>query len=61
MEKKPGYKSQQKHIRANYVRFPLDFRPEELEVFRAKCKALGTTPTTEIKKFVRAFCKENEK
>lgn len=33
----------------NYVRFPLDLRPEVLEAFRAACEKNGTKPTTEIK------------
>lgn len=54
------YQSQQKHLRKNYVRFPLDLKPELLEAFKAKCAELGTTPTTEIKKFIKSFC-ENPK
>ena len=50
------YKAQKNHIRNNYVRFPLDLKPEVLETFKAKCKENGTTPTTEIKKFIDEYC-----
>lgn len=56
MEKQSKYSSQIKNLRKNYVRFSLDFKPEELELFRTLCKEQGTTPTTEIKRFVREFC-----
>ena len=48
---------QQAYMRKNYVRFPLDLRPEVLEAFRAACEKNGTKPTTEIKKsiFARQF------
>ena len=42
------YSSQIKNLRKNYVRFPLDLKPEVLDAFRAACAAKGTTPTTEI-------------
>ena len=58
MDDKKKYDSQLKHLRSKYVRFSLDFRPDELEEFRKMCKAAGTTPTAEIKKFVRAYCEE---
>ena len=56
MDDKKKYDSQLKHLRSKYVRFSLDFRPDELEEFKQIC----TTPTTEIKKFVRTFCEENK-
>ena len=46
------YSSQIKNLRKNYVRFPLDLKPEVLDAFRAACAANGTTPTTEIKRFI---------
>lgn len=55
------YESQQKHLRAKYVRFPLDLKPELLEKFKQKCEEIGTTPTTEIKKFIVDFCEKNTK
>lgn len=51
-------KSKIEHLRKNYVRFPLDLKPEVLERFRAVCAARGTTPTTEIKKFISRYCEE---
>lgn len=50
------YTAQQKHIRTNYARFPLDLRPEMLEEFKKLCAERGTTPTTEIKKFIASYC-----
>lgn len=49
------YKTQIKNLRKNYVRFPLDLKPDALEAFRAACAANGTTPTTEIKKFIADY------
>ena len=46
---------QQADMRKNYVRFPLDLRPEVLEAFRAACEKNGTKPTTEIKKFIAEY------
>lgn len=50
------YSAQKKHIRTHYTRFPLDLRPEVLEEFKKVCAENGTTPTTEIKKFIAAYC-----
>lgn len=54
------YARQAAYNRKNYVRFPLDLKPEVLETFKAKCAANRTTPTTEIKKFIANYCKETE-
>lgn len=54
------YSAQIKNLRRNYVRFPLDLKPEVLEAFKAKCAELGTTPTTEIKKFINGFIKDEQ-
>lgn len=59
MEEKK-YSSQQKHLRSEYVRFPLDLKPDILEAFKSKCKVQGTTPTTEIKKFINSFISKDE-
>ena len=56
MNAKKEYSAQLKHLRSKYVRFSLDFKPDELEKFKRICKANGTTPTTEIKKFIRTYC-----
>jgi len=58
MEKKK-YESQIRNLRKNYVRFPLDLKPEVLAAFKAACAANGTTPTTEIKKFISRYVEEN--
>lgn len=55
------YKAQQKYNRKNYVRFPLDLKPDVLEAFKAACKANGTTPTTEIKRFINAYTSQASK
>ena len=47
------------NLRKNYVRFPLDFKPDVLAEFRAACKRNGTTATTEIKKFVAQYIADN--
>lgn len=54
-ESKAKYKSQIKNLRKNYVRFPLDLKPDVLEAFRAACEKNGTTPTAEIKKFIATY------
>ena len=54
------YSAQIKNLRRNYVRFPLDLKPEVLEAFKAQCAKLGTTPTTEIKKFINDFIKDEQ-
>lgn len=53
------YKSQIKHLRKTYARFNLDLKPDVLEAFREACQANGTTPTTEIKKFISQYIAEN--
>ena len=58
MEKKK-YESQIRNLRKNYVRFPLDLKPEVLAAFKAACAANGTTPTTEIKKFIARYVEDN--
>ena len=58
MQEESKYSQQAKHLRKTYVRFPLDLKPDLLAEFKAKCIANGTTPTTEIKKFISAYCKD---
>ena len=54
------YSAQQNHIRKNYVRFPLDLKPELLEKFKAACEKNNTKPTTEIKKFIADYIEKAE-
>lgn len=54
------YSSQQNHLRKNYVRFSLDFKPDVLEQFKNVCKKNNTKPTTEIKKFIAEYIKKAE-
>lgn len=49
------YARQAAYNRRTYVRFPLDLKPDVLEAFKAKCRENGTTPTTEIKKFIADY------
>lgn len=60
MSEDKKYTSQQKHLRSKYVRFPLDLKPDVLDAFKAKCESLGTTPTTELKKFINQFISEDQ-
>ena len=53
------YTSQIRHMKRYYKRFPIDFRIEELEKFKEICKKNNTTPTTEIKNFVKNYIKNN--
>ena len=59
MDEKSKYASQIKNLRKNYVRFSLDLKPEVLEQFRQVCSGNGTTPTTEIKRFIAAYCESS--
>ena len=61
MAEKSKYAQQIKSLRKNYVRFPLDLKPDALERFRRVCSENGTTPTTEIKKFIAEYCERNDK
>ena len=58
MDGNSKYAPQIKSLRKNYVRFPLDLKPEVLEQFRSACAANGTTPTTEIKRFIAEYCEQ---
>lgn len=53
------YQSQINNLRKNYVRFPLDLKPDVLETFKTACESEGTTPTTEIKRFIAQYCEEH--
>lgn len=61
MDEKSKYAQQIKSLRKNYVRFPLDLKPDVLERFRQICAENGTTPTTEIKRFINEYCDTNDK
>lgn len=61
MEEKSKYAQQIKSLRKNYVRFPLDLKPDVLERFRKVCAENGTTPTTEIKRFISQYCEQNDR
>lgn len=54
------YQPQIKNLRKNYVRFPLDLKPDVLEAFRSACEKNGTKPTTEIKKFISQYIADNQ-
>ena len=61
MAEKSKYAQQIKSLRKNYVRFPLDLKPDVLERFRRLCAENGTTPTAEIKKHINEYCNTNDK
>ncbi len=61
MANESKYPSQIKNLRKNYVRFPLDLKPDVLNRFKEVCSKNSTTPTTEIKRFINEYCEENEK
>ena len=48
------------HLRKNYIRFPLDLKPDVLDAFKAACQERGTTPTAEIKRFIAEYCAESK-
>lgn len=54
------YARQAAYNRKTYVRFPLDLKPDVLAAFRAACEKNGTTPTTEIKKFIAQYIEQAE-
>ena len=59
MENNNKYLSQIKHLRNNYKRFHIDFKIDIFNEFVRLCKINNTTPTTEIKKFVNEYIKNN--
>lgn len=59
MENKDKYKAQIKHLRSNYKRITIDFKIDELDRFKKLCKENNTTPTTEIKQFVKRYIETN--
>lgn len=56
---KSKYNAQIKHIQNNYKKFHIDFKNDIFEMFQKACKKNNTTPTTEIKKFVNSYIKDN--
>lgn len=53
------YKTQIKHIRNNYKRFPIDLKIDMLEKLQEVCKKNNTTLTTEIKRFLKEYLEKN--
>lgn len=53
------YKAQMKYRKNNYKQFNIDFKIDTLDKFMSICKKNNTTPTTEIKKFVDSYIREN--
>lgn len=58
-ENKNKYKAQIQHIQNNYKKFHIDFKFDTFNKFVDICKKNNTTPTTEIKKFVNEYIKNN--
>ena len=59
MENKDKYKAQIKYLRSNYKGITIDFKIDELDRFKKLCKENNTTPTTEIKQFVKRYIETN--
>lgn len=49
------YKHQMKHIKDNYVKMATNLRPEVFEAFKKACYENGTTPATEVKRFIDEY------
>ena len=54
------YARQAAYNRKNYVRFPLDLKPDVLAAFRSACEKNNTKPTTEIKRFINEYIESNQ-
>ena len=55
----PGkYAAQQKYMKNTLAQFQIRLKPDILDAFKAKCRENGTTPTTEIKKFINAYIED---
>ena len=55
------YKAQIKYRKNNYKQFNIDFKIDVFNSFVEICKKNNTTPTTEIKRFVEDYIKNNSK
>jgi hypothetical protein len=51
-DKYDKYKAQKKYM-AKLKKFCFRLPPEEWEAFRESCERAGSTPTTEIRKFIK--------
>ena len=58
-DNKNKYKAQIKYRKSNYKQFNIDFRFDIFDKFVNICKNNNTTPTTEIKRFVENYIKDN--
>lgn len=58
--KENKYEAQIKYLRKNYKRLTVDFKQEDLEEFKRLCILNNTTPTRELKNFVKTYIKENK-
>lgn len=54
------YDSQIKYIKDNLIKFGFNIDKEIIFEFRYKCKRSGSTPTTEIKKFINDYNNRND-
>lgn len=59
MENKSKYSAQMKHIKENYKRFHINLKFETFNSFNNLCKKNGSTPTTELRKFIEKYIAEN--
>ena len=53
------YKAQIKYLKNNYKDFHINLRFDIFNTFQDLCKKKNTTPTTEIKKFIDTYIKDN--
>ena len=56
---KDKYNAQKKYRKNNYKQFNIDFNPYIFDKFVSVCKKNNTKPTSEIKKFVEDYIKNN--
>lgn len=56
---KSKYNAQMKYRKNNYKQFNIDFKFDVFNSFVEKCIKNNTTPTSEIKKFVENYIKNN--
>lgn len=58
-DNKDKYNAQKKYRKKNYKQFNIDFKPYIFDKFVSVCKKNNTKPTTEIKKFVEEYIRNN--
>lgn len=54
------YSRQIKHRKAHYKPLTVDLRPEVLKAFREACYSNNSTMSTEVKRFIAAYCTKGQ-